>query len=169
MFHAGAIQVTSDLMGRHPRDRDVQRGGIDGFAALIGCSLDGLNLFAQADGIAKIETAMSTHPQDTFIQMKGLRALASGIKWPDDMRRKSKYNSGRAIELTKAAMKAHSEDAEVQFAALEALVKYLDCNCKEEVQKDGGEFVVKAVMAQHQNDEKVQKQGKSVLKGLGAK
>lgn len=167
LITAGAIQTTSNLMGRHTSNKDVQRAGIEAFSSLVGSSWDGLTLFAQADGIPKIEAAMRAHPEDTLIQMKGLRALASGIEWPDEMRRKAKYNSRQAVELTKAAMMTHGEDAEVQLAGLEALAKYLDRNCTEEVQVNGGEGLVKAVMTRHMQVQKVQTWGKIVLDGLG--
>lgn len=167
LITAGAIQTCSNLMGRHVSSSDVQRAGIEAFSSLVGSSWDGLNLFAQADGIPKIEAAMRAHPEDALIQMKGLRALASGIEWPDEMRRKAKYNSGRAVELTKAAMTTHGEDAELQLAGLEALAKYLDRQCTEDVQVNGGEGLVKAVMTRHQKHQKLQTWGRIVLDGLG--
>lgn len=167
LITAGGIQVCSKVMERHTNDKDVQRAGIEAFSSLVGSSWDGLNLFATSDGIPRIEAAMRAHPEDTLIQMKGLRALASGIEWPDEMRRKAKYNSGRAVELTKASMVAHAEDGELQLAGLEALAKYLDRQCADDVQASGGEGLVKAVMTRHQKNQKLQTWGRIVLDGLG--
>lgn len=166
LINAGAIQATSSLMGRHVGDRDVQRAAIDAFSSLIGVSWDGLSKFATADGIPRIEAAMNAHPDFALMQIKGLVALASGIKWPEDMRRKAKYDSNRAITLTIAAMIKHKDDDEVALAGLDALSKYLERLCTHEIKANGGEDLVKEVMARHQSIEKVQSQGKIVLTSL---
>merc|ERR1711964_851526 len=149
LITAGTIQRTSLLMSKHMGDNRASRAGIEAFSGLVGRSWDGLALFAQEGGIMRIEKAMVSHPDDTMIQMKGLRALASGIEWPIEMQRKAKYTPSRCIELTKEAMAKHADDQELTLAGLEALAKYLDQHCDDDVRLNGGEGLVKAVMTKH--------------------
>lgn len=162
---AGVIQRTSTLMSSHVDDKDAQRTGIEAFSSLVGCSWDGLGTFAQVEGILRIETAMRAHLDEVTIQLKGLRALASGIEWPHDMRQKAKYDANRSIHLTVAAMTKHMdlEDPELLTAGLEALSKYLDRHCVDEFQANGAEGLVKTVMDKHREVQNIQRWGRAVL------
>lgn len=163
LMKGGAFRVTSNFMAKHTSNKDIQREGIETFCSLVGSEWEGLNLLGQADGIPRIEAAMYAHPKDAMIQIKGVKALACGVLWPEEMQKKAKYNCGRAVELTKAAMLIHVENTEVQVAGVDAFAKYLENHCKNQVEVNDGEGLVKAAMKQHPHLERLQTQGKTVL------
>merc|ERR1719321_1358703 len=111
---------------------------------------------------------MSRHPDVALIQTKGIRALASGIQWPNDIQTKAGYDYKRGVELTKAAMSKHGDAEELQVAGLEALHKYLEkTSCADEVKSGGGEGLVKAMVMRHGSNAKLKSLGTTILDGLG--
>merc|ERR1712070_366338 len=115
-----------------------QLAGIEAMSGLVGSRWIGLQAFAAVKGIERIQTAMSNHVNESVLQTKGIRALASGIQWPEDIQTKAAYNYRNGVKLTKAAMTKHVEIEDLQIAGLEALHKYLDkMKCYEEVKENG--------------------------------
>merc|ERR1712232_100107 len=107
------------------------------------------------------------HGNDATLQTKGVRALASGIHWPEDVQEKAGYSSRRAVELTKNAMASHGCNQELQTAALEALVKYIQKPLDlQEVASGGGEALVKGAMARFPDSEKVQQFANLIIEGF---
>merc|ERR1712039_1056250 len=128
----------------------------------------GLQAFADVEGVKRIEAALRLHTGDAVLQTKGVRALSCGIQWPPDLQQKAGYVHTVGVELTKAAMSQHGDNAELQMAALEALAKYLDkMHCADEIKSSGGEGLGKAMMTRYAHVQKVQTWGKIVLDGIG--
>eukprot|EP00439_Symbiodinium_sp_Y106_P031726 s3030_g3.t2 len=165
----GAIRAAASIMARFIEDSMVQLTGIEAMSSLVGNRWAGLRAFADVGGMERVEEAMRHHGQDALIQTKGVRALGSGVQWPQDVQERARYSHRRAIELTKTAMSQHGMDAELQIAALEALAKYLDkTRCVSEIKDGGGEGLVKMMMTTHHSSAKVQQWGRHVLTGIGA-
>jgi hypothetical protein len=165
-----AIAAAAGVMIAQHSYGPAQLAGIEAMSGLVGSRWIGLQAFASVKGIERIETAMATHPAEAVLQTKGIRALASGIQWPEDIQGKAAYNYRHGVKLTKVAMGKHQQIEDLQIAGLEALSKYLDrAKCVEEVKEDGGVPLVKAVMARHGAVEKVKSLGKSILDALGEK
>ncbi|CAE7544917.1 unnamed protein product [Symbiodinium pilosum] len=169
LVEAGAIRAAASIMARFIGDSMVQLTGIEAMSSLVGNRWAGLRAFADVGGMERVEEAMRHHGQDTLIQTKGVRALGSGVQWPQDVQERARYSYRRAVELTKTAMSQHGMDAELQIAALEALAKYLDkTRCVSEIKDAGGEGLVKMMMTTHHSNAKVQQWGRHVLTGIGA-
>ena len=82
---------------------------------------------------------------DALVQMKGMRACASGVSWPEHNQEQAGFKYSTAVELVKAAMSAHMDNVEVLLVAMEALVKYSTARRADDLKKDGGEGLVKAI------------------------
>jgi hypothetical protein len=168
LVSAGAIRAAASLMERYLGEPAVQLAGVEALSSLVGNRIAGLQAFASAEGVRHIAQAMATHGGDIVLQTKGVRAMSCAIAWPEDLQVKAGYKTKIAVDLTKAAMSHHADDAELQKAALEALAKYLDkIKCKDDVLEKGGEGLVKAVVTRHMSDEKVQNWGRTVLDHIG--
>eukprot|EP00408_Alexandrium_pacificum_P013979 CAMPEP_0171207788 /NCGR_PEP_ID=MMETSP0790-20130122/27753_1 /TAXON_ID=2925 /ORGANISM="Alexandrium catenella, Strain OF101" /LENGTH=316 /DNA_ID=CAMNT_0011673363 /DNA_START=8 /DNA_END=954 /DNA_ORIENTATION=+ len=164
----GAIGAASALMERCVADGPTQLTGIEALSSLVGSRWGGLVAFAEMGGMLRIEAAMRAHEKNEVLQTKGIRALASGIGWPQEIQTKAQYSHKRAVLLTKAAMRQHVESPELQTAALEGLSKYLEkAQCVEDVTEEGGAGLIKAVMARHSTESKVIQWGRSVLGAIG--
>jgi hypothetical protein len=169
LVEAGAIRAAAGIMTRFIPDNLVQLTGIEAMSSLVGNRWAGLRAFADVGGMERVEEAMRKHPGDAAIQTKGVRALGSGVSWPQDVQDRARYSHRRAVELTKTAMSHHGMDLELQIAALEALARYLEkAKCVTEVQAAGGEGLVKMIMTSHMSNPKVMQFGKAVLNGIGA-
>lgn len=168
LIDAGAIKAAVELMRRSQACGWAQLAGIEAMSSLVGSRFAGLQAFATARGMEVIEAAMARHPDEVVLQTKGVRALASGVQWPEEIQTASGYDVKMSISLTKGAMSRHSDNVELQIAVLEALAKYLDkVPCVDEVQSDGCEGLVKAIMTKHNDVGKVQTWGRIVLDGIG--
>ncbi|CAK9035575.1 unnamed protein product [Durusdinium trenchii] len=169
LVEAGAIRAAASIMTRFIEDRLVQLTGIEAMSSLVGNRWAGLRAFADVGGMERVEEAMRRHGQDSMIQTKGVRALGSGVQWPQDIQERARYSHRRAVDLTKTAMSQHGADVELQIAALEALAKYLDkTKCVSDIKDAGGEGLVKMMMTTHHSNAKVQQWGRHVLTGIGA-
>eukprot|EP00747_Dinoflagellata_sp_TGD_P193407 gnl/TRDRNA2_/TRDRNA2_59534_c0_seq1.p1 gnl/TRDRNA2_/TRDRNA2_59534_c0~~gnl/TRDRNA2_/TRDRNA2_59534_c0_seq1.p1 ORF type:complete len:564 (-),score=138.10 gnl/TRDRNA2_/TRDRNA2_59534_c0_seq1:130-1686(-) len=169
LLTSGSIQTAMNLMMAHGRDDTCQLMAIEAASSLVGNRMNGLQTFAECNGITQIESALRMHTSHAVLQMKGVRALASGVGWPANIQRKAKYSHSNAVSLTKMAMQYHGEDSELVLAALEALARYLDqLKCESDVKAEGGEGLVKAVMTRHIEVAKVQTWGRIVLDGIGS-
>lgn len=170
LIQKNGIGSVSNLMLVQPNSGLVQLAGMEAMSALIGTSIVGLQAFADSGGVTRIETAMSNHPDDTGIQTKGIRSLASGVVWPEEIRVAAKYDFKNGIRLTKAAMAKHPKLEELQSAGLEALRRYFEkAKCLEQVKEDGGIDLVKEAVTLVYHVEKARKAGESVLASLGEK
>jgi hypothetical protein len=168
LVDAGAIKSASGLMERLPDEASLQLAGVEAMSALVGNRWGGLQCFAEVGGMKRIEAALEKHGDATVLQTKGIRALASGIQWPQDVQQKAGYNSAKAVALTKTALSQHSDAAELIQAGLEALSKYLDkLKCKDLVMENGGESLVKQIMTRHTSNQPVCNAGRTVLDHLG--
>lgn len=168
LITAGAIREAVTLMQRQASHAPTQLSGIEAMSSLVGNRWPGLDSFAAAKGLLTIEEAMRAHVNEKLVQMKGMRALASGVQWPVDMQEKAGFSAPRAVDLTKAALAQLSEDDDVVLVGLEMLQKYLDKGkCVEEVKKDGGVGLVKAIMAKHNGKPKVLTSGAAILEACG--
>lgn len=162
------IKLAVSLMEAQAANGPSQLVGIEALSSMVGSRWAALQAFAEAKGIARIEAAMLDHTTLPVLQTKGVRALASGMQWREDVLEKSGYSHTRAVALTKGAMSQHVGEADLQAAALEALAKYLDkLHCVEAVRSDGGAGLVKAVMTRHMAAKGVQTWGKIVLDAIG--
>lgn len=169
LVEASAIRAAAGILTRFIQDGPVQLTGIEAMSSLVGNRWAGLRAFADVGGIERVEEAMRKHPNDATIQTKAVRALGSGMQWPQEVQDKARYSHRRAVELTKTAMSQHAMEVELQIAALEALAKYLEkTKCVTEVKEAGGEGLVKMLMTSHQSNAKIQQFGKAVLNGIGA-
>jgi len=169
LINCSAITAAASVMSAQSSYAPAQLAGIEAMSGLVGSRWAGLQAFAKEKGIERIEEAMKAHPGEAVLQTKGIRALASGIQWPEDIQQQARYNYRHGVTLTKDAMAKHGDCEDLQVAGLEALSKYLDrLKCAEEVKMDGGEGLVKAVMMKH-TSEKVKTLGGSVLEHLGQK
>merc|ERR1719203_1061405 len=172
LVNAGAIGTATKIMEQLPSEGAAQLAGVEAMSSLVGNRWDGLKAFAEVGGMGRIEAAMKTHRDQVVLQTKGIRALASGIQWPEDIQKKASYDAKNSIELTKAAMAQHGDCQELLLAGLEAFSKYLTkLNCKDEVLKGGGEGLVKLVLTRHNKqsemEQKIQSVGRVVLTKLG--
>lgn len=169
LVESGAIRAAGEVMGQFEADGPTQLAGIEAMSSLIGNRWAGLLAFAEIQGVQRIEVAMRKHGDHAVLQTKGLRALACGIQWPDDVQKKSGYVYSTGIELTKSAMSFHGDNVELQTAGMEALSKYLDKvpRCVDEVKQGGGEGLIKAMMMRHVDVQRLQQQGRSVLDSIG--
>lgn len=164
----GNISAAVGVMEQAADDATAQLAGVEALSALVGNRYSGLTAFAESGGMVRIERSMARHAGEQVLQTKSIRAMASGVLWPEDVQRRAQYNPLRGLELTKKAMAAHMENAELQQAGLEALSKYLDkLKCKTEVLQDGGEELVKRSMTQHENEKPVNLWARNVLDALG--
>jgi len=169
LIHRGAITAAARVMTFQSSHAPAQLAGIEAMSGLVGSRWVGLQAFAKEKGIERIEEAMKAHPDEALLQTKGIRALASGIQWPEDIQQQAHYNYRQGVDLTKAAMAKHGACEDLQGAGLEALSKYLDRRkCVDQVKMDGGEDLVKAAMMKH-SSEKVKTLGGFVLEHLGEK
>eukprot|EP00746_Dinoflagellata_sp_MGD_P132546 gnl/MRDRNA2_/MRDRNA2_66250_c0_seq2.p1 gnl/MRDRNA2_/MRDRNA2_66250_c0~~gnl/MRDRNA2_/MRDRNA2_66250_c0_seq2.p1 ORF type:complete len:153 (-),score=35.86 gnl/MRDRNA2_/MRDRNA2_66250_c0_seq2:122-580(-) len=114
----------------------------------------------------RITVAMCVHRSDVAIQIQGVQALTLGIEFSEEMRRQADWAPRRAVELTKDAMTEHSNNSEVQLSGLQAMVKYIECGCVEEVQTLGGEDLAREAILKHQSDLMVQTVGTNVQRAL---
>jgi hypothetical protein len=169
LINCRAIPAAHSVMSAQEEYGPAQLAGIEAMSGLVGSRWPGLQAFADVKGIERIEVAMRKHPDESVLQTKGIRALASGIQWPDDIQKKAGYNYKNGVELTKSAMTNHGEIEELQIAGLEALAKYLDRkkDSIEIVKNEGGVGLVKTIMLRYQNAPKVKGLGKTILEALG--
>jgi len=168
LVDAGSIRSAAQVMEQYEGDGATQLAGIEAMSSLVGSRWAGLLAFAKVGGMKRIEVAMRRHGTNTVLQTKGVRAMASGILWPQEVQDDAAYDYTIAVELTKAAMAQHGDSAELQAAALEGLAKYLDKkSCVDLVTGSGGSELVKAMMARHKDDTKVDHWGKVVLGAIG--
>eukprot|EP00747_Dinoflagellata_sp_TGD_P187217 gnl/TRDRNA2_/TRDRNA2_44760_c0_seq2.p1 gnl/TRDRNA2_/TRDRNA2_44760_c0~~gnl/TRDRNA2_/TRDRNA2_44760_c0_seq2.p1 ORF type:complete len:555 (+),score=116.32 gnl/TRDRNA2_/TRDRNA2_44760_c0_seq2:67-1731(+) len=169
LIAVGAIRVTLDLMGAHETHDFVQLVGYEAICNLVGTRIKGLEAFADADGVTRVETALRLHGANADLQMKGVKLLSQGLEWPQHIRKKVKYSPSHAVELTKLMMHNHRDNIELQQTALEALTRYLDqVKCVEDVRAESGEFLVKTTMTRHPDSAAVQKLGRRVLDSIGS-
>lgn len=170
MVDAGSIGSAAQVMEHYEGDGATQLAGIEAMSSLVGSRWVGLLKFAEVGGMKRIEVAMRRHGPHAVLQTKGVRAMASGILWPPEVQDDANYDYTVAVELTKAAMAQHGDCAELQAASLEGLAKYLDKkSCVDLVTGSGGRELVKAMIARHKDDTKVDHWGKVVLGAIGEK
>eukprot|EP00928_Gymnodinium_smaydae_P014247 TRINITY_DN1518_c0_g2_i1.p1 TRINITY_DN1518_c0_g2~~TRINITY_DN1518_c0_g2_i1.p1 ORF type:complete len:521 (+),score=117.85 TRINITY_DN1518_c0_g2_i1:49-1611(+) len=168
MVDANAIASATSVMGAQEREASVQLAGIECLSSLVGNRWSGLQKFAADGGMQFVQAALEAHPTDAILQTKGIRAMASGTQWPEDIRNKSKYSWKRGVELTKLAMKNHEEDLELQVAALEALCKYVEkLHCAGLVKEEGGEETIRSTLTRHASVARIQSWGKNLMGQLG--
>jgi hypothetical protein len=166
----GAIPAAQALMIAQVSWGPAQLAGIEAMSGLVGSRWPGLQAFAEVRGIERIEAAMKTHADEVVLQTKGIRAMASGIQWPEDIQKKAGYGYKSGVELTKGALAKHVENEELVIAAMEALSKYLDrMKCIDEVKSDGGEGLIKALIIKYSSSNKVKGLGSLILETLGEK
>mmetsp|Transcript_109313 Transcript_109313/g.315947 ORF Transcript_109313/g.315947 Transcript_109313/m.315947 type:complete len:499 (+) Transcript_109313:75-1571(+) len=164
----GCIRTAVLVMEQAAADAAAQLAGVEALSGLVGNRYSGLTAFAESGGMVRIEKSMATHTDAMMLQTKSIRAMASGVLWTMDVQRRAQYEPLRALTLTKQAMAAHMDNAELQQAGLEAISKYLDkLKCKTEVLQDGGEDLVKQSMTRHVNEKPVMLWGRNVLDALG--
>jgi len=157
LVSAGAIRATAQLMERFVGDAACQLAGVEAMSSLVGKSWAGLQAFADAGGIQRMDAAMCAQTNDAPLQTKCIRGMASGITWPDEMQQKSGYNPKRGVELTLAGMQRHPDSAELQHAGCEALTKYFStASCKTDALMKSGEELVKQAMTRHVKEQPVQ-------------
>lgn len=162
------INAAIGIMEAQAADGAVQLVGIEALSSMVGSRWAALQQFAEGRGIARIEAAMAAHGSVAILQTKGVRALASGLAWRDDVLEKSGYSHERCVRLTKAAMRQHVGEVELQAAALEALAKYIDkLKCVDLIASEGGDGLVKTVMMNHPQAKNIQQWGRVVLNGIG--
>ncbi|CAE8581584.1 unnamed protein product, partial [Polarella glacialis] len=155
LVEAGAVRAAAGIMTRFLQDATVQLTGIEAMSSLVGNRWAGLRAFADVGGMERVEEAMKEHCGNAIIQTKGVRALGSGVQWPQEVQERARYSFRRAVELTKLAMSQHAVDVELQIASLEALEKYLlKTKCVQEVKESGGEGLVKMMMTTHVDNTK---------------
>lgn len=167
--HGAIASAASVMMAQHSH-APTQLAGIEAMSGLVGSRWVGLQAFAAVKGIERIEDAMRAHTGQTVLQTKGIRALGSGILWPEDIQLKAGYDYKQGVTLTKAAMAKHGDSEDLHVAGLEAISKYLERKkCVEVVKQDGGMGLIKAVMTRHVSIDKVKTLGASILETLGEK
>mmetsp|Transcript_107644 Transcript_107644/g.343565 ORF Transcript_107644/g.343565 Transcript_107644/m.343565 type:complete len:521 (-) Transcript_107644:181-1743(-) len=193
LVEAGALRAAVQLLQRFSAEAAVALTGVEAMSALVGSRTTGLQAFVDAGGVqsavmaccrfghkpktedlslfymrCRIEDGMGRHIDHELLQTKSIRALASGVLWPDDVQRKAGYSAKCSVALTKEAMVRHWSGEELQIAGLEALSRYIErANLRADVAEGGGEGLVKAVMTRHQGVTKLQRFGRLVLDGLG--
>eukprot|EP00450_Noctiluca_scintillans_P015358 CAMPEP_0194521536 /NCGR_PEP_ID=MMETSP0253-20130528/55859_1 /TAXON_ID=2966 /ORGANISM="Noctiluca scintillans" /LENGTH=476 /DNA_ID=CAMNT_0039365901 /DNA_START=29 /DNA_END=1459 /DNA_ORIENTATION=- len=167
LINGEALERAILLMDQFLPSKDVQVAAIEAMSAVVGHSWDGLKHFATSQGMKRIEIAMLTHPGDALVQMKGMRACASGVSWPEHNQEAAGFKYSTAVELVKAAMSAHMDNVEVLLVAMEALVKYSAARRTDDLKKDGGEGLVKAILMRHKDVPQLQSKGRVVLGGMG--
>mmetsp|Transcript_107643 Transcript_107643/g.343559 ORF Transcript_107643/g.343559 Transcript_107643/m.343559 type:complete len:496 (-) Transcript_107643:181-1668(-) len=168
LVEAGALRAAVQLLQRFSAEAAVALTGVEAMSALVGSRTTGLQAFVDAGGVQRIEDGMGRHIDHELLQTKSIRALASGVLWPDDVQRKAGYSAKCSVALTKEAMVRHWSGEELQIAGLEALSRYIErANLRADVAEGGGEGLVKAVMTRHQGVTKLQRFGRLVLDGLG--
>jgi hypothetical protein len=170
LVKGSAIPAAHSLMQAQVSCGPAQLAGIEAMSGLVGNRWPGLQAFAEVRGIERIVDAMSSHPDEVVLQTKGIRAMASGVNWPDDIQKKAGYEYKRGVELTKSAMAKHVDNEELVIAGLEALTKYLDrMKCINEVKSDGGDGLIKAIITKYSDSNKVKGLGTLILETLGEK
>jgi len=169
LVEVGAISRSVGFMAQFHSDASLQLAGIECVSTLVGVLWDALEAFAKAAGAHQIENALKDHIDDPAVQTKGLRALSSGVAWPRDVQVKSGYSWANTVCITKVAMEKHQHDPELQVVALESLAKCLEAlPCAQEIKSDGGDELIKNVLAQHTSVARLQTAGKTVLRHLKA-
>lgn len=154
------IKVAIDVMAHSLQHGSTQLVGIEALSGLVGTRWAGLQAFAELKGIERIEAAMKNHPDEAVLQTKGIRALASGIGWPQDIQKQSGFKGREGVALTKLAMSKHGDNLELVLAGLENLPKYMDkvkdCSkdCMAEMKENGGAGLIKAIMAKYTDSSK---------------
>jgi len=170
LISKGAIGAAASVMVAQNSHGPAQLAGIEAMSGLVGSRWIGLQAFAAVKGIERIEEAMAAHPDEAVLQTKGIRALASGIQWPEDIQTKASYNYRHGVKLTKEALAKHGGAEDLIVAGLEALGKYLDrVKCVEEVTQNGGADLIKTLVTRHISVDKVKNQGIVVLDAIGEK
>jgi len=176
------IKAAIELMAASSDYGSTQLVGIEALSGLVGTRWAGLQAFAELKGIEQIEDAMKKHPDEAVLQTKGIRALASGIGWPEDIQKQSGFKGREGVTLTKTAMSRHGDNLELVLAGLENLPKYMEKveGCTEGMKENGGVGLIKAIMAKYSDPSKAAEKEKpayskvktscvSVLELLGEK
>jgi len=101
------------------------RTSIEAVARIISTSVEGLRMFLQLEGARIIQEIMQRHPKDKILQGRGIRALASGVDWPEDLQKLAKFNFPQLVKLTQDAIEQHSDSAWLTCAAFEGFYKFL--------------------------------------------
>lgn len=167
LVEEGAIKAAATLM-TSSSEASLQLAGTEAMSALVGNRWGGLQSFAASGGMSRIQAAMQGNPSATLLQTKGIRALASGIQWPEDIQAQAGFDVRTSVVLTKTALATHGDSVDLLQAGLEALSKYLDkTKCRDLVQEEEGEQLVKGIMTQHKNVTPVFNAGRVVLDHLG--
>eukprot|EP00929_Paragymnodinium_shiwhaense_P031345 TRINITY_DN17578_c0_g1_i4.p1 TRINITY_DN17578_c0_g1~~TRINITY_DN17578_c0_g1_i4.p1 ORF type:complete len:473 (-),score=117.02 TRINITY_DN17578_c0_g1_i4:178-1596(-) len=151
LIRAGAIEQALQLMDKHLHEEPVQVAGIEAMSAMVGVVWDALEVFARSAGVRQIEAALREHTGSALLQLRGLRALGSGVGWPTDLQVKSGYSWRSTLELTLAAMRQHPKDADLQLAGMDAIVKIVQehPSCLPDLKSEGIEEMIQGAMAQH--------------------
>jgi len=170
MVDAGAIRVAVQIMDAQDGEAAVQLAGVEAMSALVGNRWAGLLAFAEAGGMKRIEAALSTHVDNFTLQTKGIRALASGIGWPEDVQKKAGYDARESLGITIAAMQRHGDQQELLTAGLEAVSKYLNKFpvAKDQVVQAGGAVLVQGIMRSYTEVKQIQDLGSAVCARIGA-
>mmetsp|Transcript_30042 Transcript_30042/g.54761 ORF Transcript_30042/g.54761 Transcript_30042/m.54761 type:complete len:470 (+) Transcript_30042:102-1511(+) len=164
LIDQGAVSAVASLMEAYAQDALAQLACVEAMSSLVGHRWSGLTAFIEVKGVQRIEAAMRAHLDHSVLQTKSIRALVSGVQWPEATQTKAGYSASTSVELTKAAMSKHTSNLELVLTGLEALTKYLDkLSCLEAVKENGGDTLVKGVMAQHNDNSRVQTLGNLVL------
>jgi len=156
------------MMKSHRADAAMQLLAVEAMSSLIGNRAAGLTAFAEVNGMQRITEALQTHSGAVALQTKGLRALSCGVAWPPEVQQQAGFTHQVGIELTKVAMTQHTDEVELQVAALEALLRYSEAaQYVDDIKSSGGEGLVKAIMVRHFQAERVQLLGKRVFDAFG--
>ena len=152
----GAMRAAVQTMRKYHHEASVALAGVEAMSALVGSRISGLQAFADAGGVQRIEDGMEAHPDRELLQTKSTQALSSCVLWAQDMQRKGGYGTTRSVALTKAAMVRHGGNEELQFAGLEVLAQYVEsADCKGDVAEGGGEGLVNAMVIRYHGVEKI--------------
>jgi len=164
LVDTGAIRVAVQIMEAQASEGTVQLAGVEAMSALVGNRWGGLLAFAEVGGMKRIEAALGQHTDEPVLQTKGIRALASGIGWPEDVQKKAGYSSLASMEITLAAMHRHKDAQELLVAGLEALSKYITkyADAKEKAKASGSADLVLGIMKTFPDVKQVQDLGRSV-------
>mmetsp|Transcript_1625 Transcript_1625/g.4214 ORF Transcript_1625/g.4214 Transcript_1625/m.4214 type:complete len:469 (-) Transcript_1625:86-1492(-) len=167
LIDQGAVSAVANLMETYTQDALAQLACVEAMSSLVGHRWSGLTAFIEVKGVQRIEAAMRAHVDHSVLQTKSIRALVSGVQWPEATQTKAEYSASTSVELTKAAMSKHTSNLELVLTGLEALTKYLDkLSCLDAVKGNGGDALVKGIMAQHTDNSRVQTLGNLLLDSI---
>ncbi|CAD7936336.1 unnamed protein product [Amoebophrya sp. A120] len=160
----GMTELMLDTMKKKPLSQVGARAAIEAVARIISTSMEGLQLFVKLGGVHCFQSLMDMHQADKILLARAIRALASGMDWPEEVQAEAKFDHLSLILKTHAAMGYHLSDPWLLCAGFEGFYKFLPHISRDETMAIYKvEAMVKDVMSRYADDVKLKAWGSRIL------